>query len=451
MARDVEGLPGYVLNRDDAGFDEAARTWNARLQSSPETVVRCRSATDVAEAVEYARRHDVVLSIKGGGHSYGGKTVAGGGILIDLGPMDSVVVEPAAATARVGPGVTWGGFDHAAQEHGLATTGATVSSVGVAGYTLGGGTGWLARAYGLAADNLIGAEVVTADGRIRRIDESDEPELFWALRGAGSNFGVVTSFQFRVHPVGPPVLGGQVIYPFDEAASLLRFYRDFMATAPDEFQCYPFMFRVPPVEPFPEEFHGQPVIDFVVYHLDPDAGEVIRPFRDLGSPILDVVGPLPYVDLQQSFDANLPAGQRYYSKSHDYAVLSDETIDAVVEYVPQMKGELTAAYFEAMGGAVARVAPTATAFPGRDTAFGFHLLAGWMDPAADGEVMAWAREFHDAMAGSATGGVYVNLLGEDEDDRVPAAYGANYDRLVRLKSEWDPTNLFRSNYNIPPV
>jgi FAD/FMN-containing dehydrogenase len=254
----------------------------------------------------------------------------------------------------------------------------------------------------------------------------------------------------RLHKIGPEVLAGQIIYPFDRAGELLRVFREYMAEAPDTLQCYPFMFRIPPIEAFPKRFHGQPALDFVLCHLDPGATAVVEPLRTLGEPILDTVAPLAYTSAQQAFDANLPPGQRYFSRAHDLPPLSDAAIDTVTTHVPHMQGPFTAAYFDPGGGAIGRIDPSSTPFAGRTASYGFHILGGWMDAADDDTVMRWARAFHDAMTPLATGGVYVNVLGDEEDHRVPAAYGANYARLAGLKTTWDPDNLFRMNYNIEP-
>ena len=447
LARQIHG---QVLETADDGFDEARSISNGRFDRRPDIIVRCRDAADVRSSVDFARQEGLTLSVKGGGHSYAGNTVGDGGLLIDLSLMKAIRVDLESRTAIVPPGVTCGELDQATQEHGLATPIPTVSSVGVAGAALGGGSGYLSREYGLALDNLASVDVVTADGRQLRAGESEHPDLFWALRGAGANFGVATSLQFRLHEVGPEVLAGQIIYPFDNAVELLRFFRDFIAAAPDGFQCYPFMIRIPPIEPFPERFHGHPALDFVLYHIDPDAADFVQPLRELGETILDAVGPLAYTAVQQTFDAGLPKGQRYYSKAHYLDELSDASIDTITTHAPDMQGAFTAAYLEPLGGAIGRVDPSATAFGERNAAYSFHILAGWMEAADDDAVMAWARGFHDAMVPHATGGVYVNLLGDDEDDRVPAAYGDNYQRLVELKARWDPGNLFRMNHNIEP-
>jgi FAD/FMN-containing dehydrogenase len=377
--------------------------------------------------------------------------VRDGGVLVDLSQMQSVVIDPGRGIATIEPGVTGEIFDAAAQEHGLATPTPTVSSVGVIGAALGGGGGYLTRKYGLTLDNVISAEIVTADGEVLHVSEHDHPDLFWAIRGGGGNYGIVTSMELQLHRVGPEVFAGQVIYPFDDAARLLRSVRDFMDEAPDEFQCYPFCFRVPPIDLFPAEHHGQPVLDLVMYHEDATAADFVQPLRQLaGGPILDLVGPSTYVDVQKSFDANLPKGNRYLSKAHDLAELSDGAIDVMVEFVPRMAGAFTAAYFDPVGGAAGRIGVTETAYAGRQAKYGFHIIAGWQDDIEDDPVIGWANEFHDAMSPHATGGVYVNLIGDNEMDRIPAAYGPNYPRLVELKKRWDPTNLFSGNYNIEP-
>ena len=446
----ADRISGEVLDPGDDGYDDARRVWNARFDRRPDRIVRCTDADDVAAAVDAAREQGQRISVKAGGHSYGGTTVADEGILLDLSPMKGIEVDPDNRTVTVEAGVKWGELDAATQEHGLATTGVTVSSVGVAGSTLGGGSGYLSRLFGNAIDNLLALEVVTASGDQLRVSEEEHPDLFWAMRGAGANFGVATRFEFQLHEVGPEVLAGQIIYPFDDGEEHLRFFADFMQDAPDEFQCFPFTFRIPPVEPFPEAFHGQPALDFVVFHLDPDAMEVVQPLRELGEPILDAVGPAPYTTAQQAFDPNLPSGHRYYTRAHDLDGLTGGAIDTFAEHVRQMEGPLSIAYLEPRGGAVARVPSEETAAGGREAPYSLHVLGGWMEADNDDAVMSWVRGFHEAMAAHATGGVYVNLLAEDEADRVERAH-SDYERLRELKAEWDPDNLFRGNYNIAPA
>lgn len=441
-------IQGDVLEPGDPGFEDARSLWNMRFDRRPDLIARCSGSDDVVAAIEFARSQQIPLAVKAGGHSYAAHSVPEGGLLVDLGAMNNIDVGE--RTVTIGPGVTCGMLDAATQKHGLATTTPTVSSVGVIGAALGGGSGYLARKYGLTLDNIMSAQVVTADGDEVEAGPDREKDLFWGLRGGAGNFGVVTSMELRLHQVGPEVLAGQIIYPFDDAADLFRTYRDFMAEAPNEFQCYPFCFRIPPIDVFPESSHGQPVLDFVLYHEDPEAVDFVKPLRDLGDPILDMVGPAPYVEVQQGFDANLPKGHRYLSKAHDLDELSDGAIDTMVEYVPEMAGAFTAAYFDPLGGAIAEIGAEETPFAGRNADFGFHCLAGWIDAEEDAQVMEWASEFHEVMAPHATGGVYVNLIADDEEERVPAAYGPNYQRLVELKERWDPSNLFQGNYNITP-
>ena len=457
MAKDryeelAAAVDGRVLVPGDEYYDASRTLWNARFDRRPDVVVQCTRPEDVRAAINFARTHDLPLSVKGGGHAFAANTVGEGGLLIDLSPMKGIEIDPEARTARIGAGLKWGEFDPAAQEHGLASPGGTVSTVGGAGYTLGGGAGFLARRHGMAIDNLLSVDVVTADGRILRASVNENTDLFWALRGGGGNFGVATRFEFQLHEVGPEVVAGQVFHRIEDAPVLLRAYRDFMATAADDIQCYPFFLRVPPMDFFPEAYHGQLALDFVVFHAgsDAEAEAALRPLVDLGDPFLSMVGPQPYVSVLQTFDAGLPGGQRYDSRSHDLPAISDEVIDTLMEHLPGMTGEFSSAYLGGLGGAVGRVDPSATAFPHRDAEFSFHIMAGWSRQEQDEEVMSWVQAFHDAMAPHATGGVYVNVLGTNEASRVRAAYGRNYDRLVELKRKWDPENLFRSNHNTPP-
>lgn len=446
-----ESIQDLALEPGDEGFDDACSLWNARFPRRPDVVVRCGSAADVAAAVSHAAENGMNLGVKGGGHSYSAATVPHGGMLLDLSPMKSIEVDLEGNRVTLGPGVTCGELDAGTQQHGLATPVPTASGVGVIGALQGGGSGWLSRKHGLTLDNLVSAEVVTSDGRLVEASEEDNPDLFWGLRGAGANLGVITSAVLRLHPVGPQVLAGQIIYPFAAIHDLLEAYRDVMTGAPRELQCFPFMFRVPPIEMFPSEFHGEPVIDFVVAHTDPDAQEAVAPLRDLGPRVLELVEPMPYTQLQQSFDANLPKGQRYYSKAHHLDVVSDGVISVFDEHVPSMAGEFTATYLEPLDGAVSDVDPTATAYAPRDANYGFHALGGWMSPDHDESVTSWVGGIFEAMDAHSTGSVYVNLIAEDGDDRIPSAYGNNYERVRSLKREWDPGNLFRHNHNIAPV
>lgn len=446
------GIEGRVLRPDDPGYDESRTVWNARFESRPDLIVRVAGPRDVASALDYARARGLAVGVKSGGHDYAGNSACDGGLLIDLGDLRRIEVDPAARRAVVGAGATWGEFDAAVAPHGLATTAGTVSTVGVAGFTLGGGEGWLGRKHGLACDNLVSAEVVTAAGSLVNASATENEDLFWALRGGSGNFGVVTSFELALHPLDHAVLAGQVIYPFDRAVEMLRLYRDFFRDAPDEVACFPFFYRVPPIELFPAEWHGQIVVAFVLAYLGPvvDGERRLAVFREQGDPILDGVFPQPWVELQKSFDAGMAKGFRWYSRAHYFDELSDDAIDDLVGALGPFPGDFTSVYIGPGGGAVGRIAPDATAYPHRGAAHGLHIFPGWIDPELDDEVMAWARGVSDAVTPHTNGGVYVNLLGEDERDRVPAAYGANYERLREVKRRWDPENIFRKNHNIPP-
>lgn len=446
-------LNGSILTPGSEEYDELRTGWNDLFDKRPAAIARCKSADDVVAAVNFAREHDVALSVKSTGHSYAGKSICDGGLVVDLSQMNEVELDSDAKTARVGPGVTWHAFDEKAQENGLATTGCTVSTVGVSGYTLGGGTGHLARKHGLSLDNLLSAEVVTAGGEVVRASENEHPDLFWALRGGSSNFGVVTAFEFQLHEVGPEIIAGQIVHPIKDAPEVLRFYRALMADAPDELTCYAFIINVPPIPAFPEDYHGKPAISLVISYVGPvaEGDEAIEPLRNFGDPILSAVEPMPYTAAQQMFDEGMAKGNRWYSQAHYFDEISDDAIDTVVSYTEALPGSFTAVYFEPLGGTIGRVEPEATAFPHRGAAYSLHIFPGWSDAEQDDELIRWAQEFHDAMAPYANGGVYVNLLSQDEAERVPNAYGNNYDRLVDLKKKWDPQNLFRMNHNIEPT
>lgn len=449
----AERLRGPLLAPDDRGYDDTRRPWNGIFDRHPGAIARCTGVADVMAAVDFARDNELLLAVRGTGHSYAGHSTCEGGILLDLSGMDSVRVDPRARRARVGPGATWGGIDHETQALCLATTGATVSTVGVAGYTLGGGTGHLARKYGLSLDNLLSADVVTADGRMVHASEEHEPDLFWGLRGGGGNLGVVTSFEFTLHDVGPEILAGQVIHRFEDAGDVLRFYRSFMAEAPDELQCYAFLLGIPPIPAFPEELHGKTALSLVVAYAGEvaDGQSALEPLRNFGSPVVDGVQPQPYTTLQTAFDQGMPKGHRWYSRARYLDALPDAAIDTLLDGVDPLPGPFSMVYLEPLGGAIARIPSTATAFPHRSASYSLHIFPGWNDPADDDRMKTWARELHEAMAPHSIGGVYVNLLGSDEGERVRAAYGENYQRLAQLKNTYDPRNLFNMNWNVEPM
>jgi FAD/FMN-containing dehydrogenase len=450
---DLASLSGTLLTPDSPGYDEARTIWNAMIDRRPGLIVRCGDGADVAAAVRFARAHDLLVAVRGGGHNIAGNSVCDGGLMIDLSPMRQVRVDPAARTARVGPGATLGDVDRTTQGYGLATPLGVNSTTGIAGLTLGGGFGWLSRRFGLTIDNLLSAEVVTAEGEIVRAGEQENPDLFWAIRGGGGNFGIVTSFEFRLHPVGPEVLSGLVVHPLAGARDVLRFYRDFLPTTPEAYSCWFVLRRAPPLPFLAPEWHGRPILALAMcWSGDLADGErVAAPLRAFGAPLADVVAPNPYADWQTVLDPLLAPGLRNYWKSHDFLELSDGLIDVLLEYTERIPDPNCEIAFAQVGGAVSRVPLDATAYTHRDAQFVMNVHGRWADPALDQTCIGWARDLFRASTPFATGGAYVNFLTEEEGDRVRAAYGPNYARLVELKNRYDPANLFRMNQNIRPT
>jgi FAD/FMN-containing dehydrogenase len=443
-------LRGTAVTPQSPEYDTARQVWNAMIDRHPGLIVRCAGAADVLACVRFAREQRLLTSVRGAGHNIAGSAVCDGGLMIDLTPMKSVHVDPKNRIARVEPGVTLGEFDKEAQAFGLATPLGINSTTGVAGLTLGGGFGWLSRRYGMTIDNLIAADVVTAAGELVHASEQDNPDLFWAIRGGGGNFGVVTSFEFRLHAVGPDVLAGLIVHPFEGAGGLLRRYRDFAANSPDDLSCWVVLRKAPPLPFLPPEVHGKEVVVFAVCHAgDPAEGQkAVEPLMALGQPVGTHVDIMPYTAWQLAFDPLLTPGARNYWKSHNFTELDDETIDLTVRYAGQLPTPQCEIFIGQIGGATKRVAADAMAYPHRDADFVMNVHTRWDDPAEDQRCIAWAREFFNATAPHATGGVYVNFITEDEE-RVAAAYGGNYDRLADIKRRYDPENLFRLNQNIP--
>ncbi len=439
-------LKGDVLLPTSPGFDEARRLWNGMIDRRPALIARCDSAEDVMAAVNFARDNGLRPTMRGGAHGVAGHAVVEDGLMIDLSRMNAVTVDAVSRTARVGPGATLGDMDAATQKVGLATTGGVDSRTGVAGLTLGGGMGWLARSFGLSIDNLIAVDIVTADGKLQRASADKNADLFWAVRGGGGRFGVITGFEFRLHPVGPKVATAQVFHPGSDAAGALRFFRDFMATAPDSIGCSAMVLTIPPVEPFPEAHHGRTAVALVGCYSGPveEGLEALEKLKDYGEPILGFVAPADYADFQRSFNEATPDGGRYYWKSQYLQALSNEAIEAFVPHIESLPGPYTAIAFETMGGAIGRVDTTATAFPHRSAPFNFGAWAGWVDPAEDEKCIAWVRALHDAMIPYSTGGVYANYLDRDDGDRLKSAFGDNHERLQQIKAKYDPDNLFQS-------
>ena len=446
-------LRGVVALPGEDGYDAARTIWNAMIDRRPGLVVRCLGAADVAHAVTFAREEKLLVAVRAGGHNIAGHAVCDGGLLIDLSLMKSVNVDPASETARVEPGTTLADFDKEAQAFGLATPLGINSTTGVAGLTLGGGFGWTTRKFGLTVDNLISADVVTADGRLVRASAKEHPDLFWALRGGGGNFGVVTSFEFKLHPLGPEVLSGLVVHPLDQAAELLPQFRRIAKEAPDELTTWVVMRKAPPLPFLPAEWHGKEVLIFAAcYSGDMKEGEqALKGLRALGKPIADVISPHPFTAWQAAFDPLLTPGARNYWKSHDFADLPDEAIKVILNAVRTLPSPECEVFIAHVGGAMARVAADATAWPNRAAHFIMNVHTRWRDRAQDPACVAWARQLFQATAPFASGSVYVNFMPDDENDRIEKAYGVNYRRLAEIKGRYDPDNLFRMNQNIRPT
>jgi FAD/FMN-containing dehydrogenase len=446
------GLQGEVCLRGDPGYETARTIWNAMIDRYPDVVVRCAGADDVAKAVRFANDHNLGISIRGGGHNIGGSAVGQGGLMIDLSLMKSVRVDPVARRVWVGPGATLADVDKETQNFGLAVPVGINSTTGIAGLTLGGGFGWLSRPFGMTVDNLIGADVVTAEGELVHTSAIEHPDLFWAIRGGGGNFGVITSFEFALHPVGPEVFSGLIVHPFDQAPDLLRQYREVVAEAPDELTVWCVMRKAPPLPFIPEEWHGREVLIFAACYAgsNADGEKATAALRGIGKPIADVMGPHPFVGWQAAFDPLLTPGARNYWKTHDFTELSDGAIAVITEAVSHLPGPECEVFIAQVGGAMARVAPEATAYPYRNAHFVMNVHTRWRDPAQDAACVAWARELFDTVAPFATGAGYVNFMPADESDRIEKVYGNNYQRLVEAKRRWDPQNRFRLNQNIRP-
>ena len=393
-----ERIGGTVLASGDEGYETARTVWNAMIERRPAVIVRCASTADVRAAVEFAANAGAVLSVRGGGHNIAGSAVCDGGVMIDLSPMKSVRVDPHSRTARVEPGVTLGEFDQAAQAFGLVTPTGVNSTTGIAGLTLGGGFGWISRKFGLTADNLLSAEVVTADAGLVRASATENPDLFWALRGGGGNFGIVTSFEFRLHALGPEVLSGLIVYPMSQARDLIRRYRDVVAAAPDELTCWFVMRAAPPLPFLPKEVHGTGIIAFAACYagLMDAAEQAMKPLRAMGTPIADVVGPHPFAGWQTALDPLLAPGARNYWKSHAFAAVADGLIDVLADYASKLPSAETELAFVQLGGAINRVAADATAYPHRDVAFHINIHTRWRDPKDDARCTAWTRSLFDA-------------------------------------------------------
>ncbi|OYE03009.1 FAD-linked oxidase [Nostoc sp. 'Peltigera membranacea cyanobiont' 232] len=452
----IEGLKtnvkGHVVLPDDPSYDEVRKIWNAMIDRRPAVIVQCAEADDVPHVITFARENGLEISIRGAGHNIAGNAVCDNGLMIDLSKMTNVRIDAHKRRAYVEPGATLADFDKAAQVHGLATPVGINSTTGIAGLTLGGGFGWLTRKYGMTIDNLVSAEAIVADGNKIRTSENENADLFWAIRGGGGNFGIVTEFEFALHPVGPEILAGLIVFPFSQAKQVLTQYQKFAESAPEELNVWVVLRKAPPLPFLPVNVHGKEVVVLAVFYVgDIVEGEkLIEPLRNFGDAYGEHIGVQPYVEWQQAFDPLLTRGARNYWKSHNFTELHDGVLDAIVEFASKLPSPQCEIFIGFIAGASNRVSPDATAYYHRDAKFVLNVHGRWDDVAHDEIGIAWAREFFQASAPYASAGVYINFMTEEEGDRVAAAYGSNYDRLVQIKKQYDPENIFHLNQNIKP-
>jgi FAD/FMN-containing dehydrogenase len=446
-------MRGEVLQKDDAGYDEHRKVWNSMIDRYPLLIARCTSVEDVVTSVNFARKHNLLVAVRGGGHQVAGHGTCDNGLVIDLSPMKNIEIDPEIRVARVEPGCNWGELDQATQTYGLATPGGVVSDTGVAGLTLGGGLGWLRNKWGLSCDNLLSVEMVTADGRTLRASESENSELFWGIRGGGGNFGIVTSFEFQLHPIGPEVMFTFVFHDGANAEEALRFFRDYTATASDEVSVLAVLGVFPPgAELFPHELHGKPYILFgACYAGAPEIGErVLQPLRDFDTPLVDFSGRMPYTQVQTMFDEDYPRSMRYYWKSTTLPVLSDEAIATLVDQAQRQPSPYSTTDVWHNAGAIRRMDASKTAYSGREIPYLINPEANWHDAEDDEANIKWVRDFLTALQPMSEGIKYLNFAGfqEEGEAMMKSAFGDKYERLAALKKQYDPTNLFRLNQNI---
>ncbi|MFD1642377.1 FAD-binding oxidoreductase [Halohasta litorea] len=446
------GFRGDLILPDDEDYDDARAVWNGMIDKYPAVIARCAGVSDVMAAVDFGREQELPVAVRGGGHHIAGNAVCDDGIVVDCSQMRSVVVDPKARTARVEAGALLADVDHETQAFGLAVPTGINSTTGIAGLTLGGGGGWLSRKYGMTIDNLRSVDLVTADGEFVHASEETNPDLFWAVRGGSGNFGVVTNFEFDLHPVGPEVLCGPLVYAHEDAREVMRFVRDFNRESPEDCVVWLVLRKAPPLPFLDESVHGTNVLILVAFYAGEmvDGEAVLAPLREFGTPIADAITPHQYTEFQQSFDPLLEPGARNYWKSHNFAELSDEAIDIAVDYAADLPTELSEIFFGQIGGATERVDPEAMAYPHRETRYMMNVHTRWEDPAMDDDCIQWARKFFAEMAPHATGGVYVNFISE-ADGEESLAYRDNYARLAELKAKYDPDNVFRVNQNVEPA
>lgn len=445
-------VKGHVVLPGDPNYDEVREIWNATIDRKPAVILQCAEASDVSHAIAFARENRLEISIRGGGHNIAGNAVCDNGVMIDLSTMKNVRVDDRNRRAYVEPGATLNDLDRATQVHGLATPVGINSTTGIAGLTLGGGFGWLTRKYGLTIDNLVSAEVVTVDGRKIRATENENVDIFWAIRGGGGNFGVVTEFEFALHPVGSEILAGLIVFPFSQAKQVLTQYRKFAGLAPEELNVWVVLRKAPPLPFLPMDVHGKEVVILPVFYVGEivEGEKLIEPLRSFGDAYGEHIGVQPYVQWQQAFDPLLTRGARNYWKSHNFTELRDGVLDAIVEFAGKLPSPQCEIFIGLIAGAANRVSTDATAYFHRDAKFVLNVHGRWDEVADDEICIKWAREFFQASTPYASAGAYVNFMTEEEGDRVIAAYGSNYDRLVQIKKRYDPNNIFHLNQNIKP-
>jgi len=457
---DIEELQatfrGRLIQPEDADYDEARKIWNGYIDKHPALIAQCSGTADVIDAVKFARKNDIEVSVRGGGHNVAGSALCDDGMVIDLSEMRGIHVDASKKLARVQGGATWGDLDRETQVFGLAAPGGVVSTTGVAGLTLGGGLGWLRKKHGLSCDNLRSVEIVTADGRLLTASQSENPDLFWALRGGGGNFGIVTSFEFHLHEVGPTVMMCAIMYPIDIAEKVLSAWKEFIISSPDEISSQALFWAIPDIEDFPEQARGKHVISITAMYVgDPDEGEkAFREMRNIDTPVIDLSGKIPFTVANSMFDPFFPKHERYYYfKSQDLSSLNKETRDFIIEGAKKRPVDSMLLAIWHYGGQMNRIGSQDTAFGSRNTTFLLSVDSIWDDYGKSEEVISWSRTFLDNAKRFAGDGMYVNFsgFGEEGDDLVQAAYGENYNRLAEIKAKYDPTNFYHNNQNIKPV
>jgi FAD/FMN-containing dehydrogenase len=453
LGKELKGMiKGSVLSADDPGYEEARQIWNAMIDRRPAMIVQCADADDVPTAIAFARRNNLEISIRGAGHNIAGNALCNDGLTIDFSNMKNVRVDAGNRRAYVEPGATLADLDEATQAHGLATPVGINSTTGVAGLTLGGGFGWLTRKYGMTIDNLISVDVVTAEGKKIRASETDNADLFWAIRGGGGNFGAVTQFEFQLFPVGPEIFAGLMVFPFNQAKQILSKYRQFVNSAPEELNVWVVLRKAPPLPFLPENVHGKEVVILPIFYSGAvaEAEKLIAPVRAFGDAHGEHLGAQPYVAWQKAFDPLLTPGARNYWKSHNFTQLADGAVDSIIEFAGKLPSPQCEIFIGMIAGAPNRIAPGAMAYGHRDAKFVLNVHGRWDEAKDDQQCIGWARNFFKASAPYASAGAYVNFMTAEEGDRVVAAYGSNYGRLVQIKNRYDPDNIFHLNQNIKP-